>query len=63
MIILVSHPPSIPPCMDALHAFQEAHITLAEFHTCIDTIERSIRLKKADRKDKAPAKSRGTGQI
>ena len=44
--MLINHSPAIPPCTAALNAFQDGHITPAEFFVCIDTIERTIRIKK-----------------
>lgn len=46
MLMLVNHSPAIPPCATVFHALYDGHITLSEFFSCIETIERTIRLNK-----------------
>lgn len=57
MLMLINHSPVIPPCTAALMAFQDGHITHLEFLTCMDTIERTLRIKKRRTKGRTPSRT------
>ena len=58
MIILINHSPAIPPCAQALHALHDGYITLSEFFSCIDIIERTIRLNRKRTNGESGSRSR-----
>ena len=62
MIMLVNHSPAIPLCVAALMAHQDGHITLEELFVCMDTIERTLRIKKRHTKGHTVSRTAHTGE-
>lgn len=63
MNVLVSRPAVIPHYIKIYNARYDGLITLAEFHTCVDTLERHIRIKKAHTNSRNPQRKGHPGQI
>ena len=62
MLMLINHSPAIPPCTAALKAHQDGHITLKELFVCMDTIERTLRIKKRRTKGRTSSRTHHTAE-